>query len=205
MGVININSEGQSGAESEFNFKEKRKWQIALRRYVLQLNKSSSYASYFGIDVQGFRKWIELQFDDELNWDNFSSAWQFDHIVPVAFFNLSKEDDLKLCWNFVNIGIEKLGADKSKGLKRDVFAAKAYFEILFKESGYVVCQKMMAFIDTIHLSDMQPKEQQQAFIRNNKDYLENLGAFSVYDFEKLNSGITAEEIIKEHEFLKKFG
>ena len=75
---------------ADFNFNEKRKWQIALRRYVLEKNKSSQYARYFGLPIYMFRNWIELQFDESLNWDNFSTAWQFDHIVPIALFDLKK-------------------------------------------------------------------------------------------------------------------
>ena len=41
-----------------------------------------------------FRNWIELQFDESLNWDNFSTAWQFDHIVPIALFDLREEEGI---------------------------------------------------------------------------------------------------------------
>ena len=61
---------------SVLTFREKRKWQIALRRYVLEKNKSSFYAPYFGLGIETFRKWIEVQFDSETNWENFSESWQ---------------------------------------------------------------------------------------------------------------------------------
>ena len=91
--------------DAKFVFNEKRKWQIALRRYIIAGFKCFNYAPYFGIDAANFRKWIEIQFDKDTNWENFSKAWQFDHIVPVAYFNLKDEVDLKLCWNFINIWV----------------------------------------------------------------------------------------------------
>src|SRR5690606_10922137 len=101
-------------------FREKRKWQIALRRYVLERNKSSFYAPYFGLDSEKFRNWIERQFDADLNWENFSSAWQFDHVVPLAYFDFSAEEDLRLCWNFTNIRIEKLDAAQKQSFRVDL-------------------------------------------------------------------------------------
>jgi hypothetical protein len=83
--------------EELLKFREKRKWQLALRRYVLEKKAALLYAPYFGLDVNGFREWIALQFTDELNWDNFATAWQFDHIVPVTYFDFTQEEDLYLC------------------------------------------------------------------------------------------------------------
>ena len=87
---------------SLLKFREKRKWQLAFRRYVIEKNKSSFYALYFGLDIEQLRHWIELQFTENIRWDNFGTSWQFDHIVPVAYFDFFNEDDLKLCWNFIN-------------------------------------------------------------------------------------------------------
>lgn len=92
--------------------REKRKWQLALRRYVLEKNISPGYAPYFGLNIVKFRQWIEIQFTGELNWENFGAAWQFEHIVPLAYFDFSIEDDMHLCWNFINIRVESLELKK---------------------------------------------------------------------------------------------
>jgi hypothetical protein len=89
--------------ESLIRFREKRKWQLGYRRYVLERSPSESYAPYFGLDIETLRKWFELQFTDELTWDNFGKAWQFDHIIPATYFDYSNENDLQLCWSFINI------------------------------------------------------------------------------------------------------
>ena len=98
--------------EGLLKFRAKRRWQIALRRYIIEKNPCFAYAPYFGLDIENFRKWIEIQFDEELNWDNFSKKWQFDHIVPVAYFDFDSESDLRLCWNFMNVSVEKLQLNK---------------------------------------------------------------------------------------------
>jgi hypothetical protein len=37
---------------SLLQFREKRKWQIALRRYILERNKSTYYAPFFGLSIE---------------------------------------------------------------------------------------------------------------------------------------------------------
>jgi hypothetical protein len=48
-------------------FREKRKWQIALRRYVIEKNNCITYAPYFGLDRENLRKWFEMQFEEGYN------------------------------------------------------------------------------------------------------------------------------------------
>lgn len=48
--------------------REKRKWQIALRRYVLERNVCVDYAPYFGLDIERMRHWFECQFPPGIGW-----------------------------------------------------------------------------------------------------------------------------------------
>jgi hypothetical protein len=186
-------------------FREKRKWQIALRRYVLEKNKSSYYAPYFGLDISKFRQWIELQFEGGMEWENFSTAWQFDHIVPVAYFDFSDEADLFLCWNFTNIRVEKVEQNKNRGNRVDVLAAKSFFEALHKATGYDVCGRMVEKIIRIEVSQIASNSDLEDFIVENKSYLETVAGFSSYEFDKLNTGTDLKSVLFEKNFLKKFG
>jgi hypothetical protein len=192
--------------EAGFIFKEKRKWQIALRRYVLNGNKSSDYAPYFGIDSKNFRNWIELQFAQGQNWDNFSKAWQFDHVVPVAFFDLANEDDLRLCWNFINIRIEGLDESRASGkVSPGIFSAIHYYQSLYAATGWAFCQQMLTKIEQIREASAIDTTAQANFITQNGPYLTKLAGFTPYDYDKLNSGTTADRIIAENELLSRFG
>lgn len=189
--------------ESLQNSRDKRKWQIALRRYVLEKNKSSFYAPFFGLGIETFRKWIEAQFDDETNWENFSEAWQFDHIVPMSYFDFESEEDMKLCWNFCNIRIEKIDP-LGKHARLDLLAAKSYFAMLFEQTGYVICKKMMEKLAQMENPQLGEYDSLVKFIRERKFYLETLSGCSSYYFDKLNTGTPIGEIRKEIEFLQKF-
>jgi hypothetical protein len=184
-------------------FREKRKWQIALRRYVLEQKWGTSYAAYFGLDSANFRKWIELQFDEETNWDNFSSDWQFDHIVPVAYFDFASEPDLRLCWNFINIRLERLTMNKKRGHRIDVLACKAYFENLYRQTHYSPCREMVRKIEEIEISEIGSTGRLEDFIRENRIYLEKISSFTAYEYSLLNQGVAVENILAEREFLSK--
>lgn len=184
--------------------REKRKWQIALRRYVLEENPCINYAPYFGLDIQHFRKWVSLQFTKEMTWDNFGKAWQFEHVVPVVYFDFSKDIDLKLCWNFVNIRVESIKTSKSKTNWSMLTQAKSYFESLFEKTGYSLCYNMIGRINQIELAESASPNKQIDFIIQNKEYLSLIESYSSFEFELLNSGKTIPEVNREINFLKKF-
>lgn len=48
---------------------------------------------------------LESMFDDKINWLNYGSYWQIDHIVPVNAFNITSYADkvFKNCWSLENL------------------------------------------------------------------------------------------------------
>lgn len=186
-------------------FREKRKWQLALRRYVIESKAAESYAPYFGMDVKGFRQWIELQFTGELNWNNFADSWQFDHIVPVTYFDFTDESDLFLCWNFINIRVESIELNKNRGNRIDVLAVKPYFKDLYNKTGYGFCLKMIEKLEKIEVSNIENHPAIENFIINNKQHLETIASLNQQEFSKFNLGTPLKDIMLEREILKKFG
>jgi hypothetical protein len=191
--------------DSLLEFREKRKWQLSLRRYVLEKNHCQFYAPYFGLPIDDFRKWIEIQFTNDLSWDNFAESWQFDHIVPVAYFDFSLEEDLRLCWNFINIRVERISDNKNRGHRIDVLAVKPYFEALLSKTGLTICNKMLAKINTLQVSYINSEPVLEDFLINKKDNIETLTTLNSDDFKSINEGVTIKDILLEKEILKKFG
>ncbi|MBB1283341.1 hypothetical protein HRH25_03070 [Flavisolibacter sp. BT320] len=193
-----------SDIDDGFLFKEKRKWQIALRRYVLDQHKSTAYAPYFGLDNNKFREWIEGQFTNGQSWDNFSEKWQFDHILPVAYFDFTKEEDLRICWNFINIRVAKTGKEEQREARLDVLGAKVYFCTLYKETNLAICESILVKIQTIEASQLEATRFPTDFINQNKDYIIAMQGLTVEEYERLNTGTTLSALLYEKEFLKKF-
>lgn len=186
-------------------FREKRKWQVTLRRYVLEKNLSPQYAIYFGLSIEEFRKWIELQFTDNLSWDNFGVKWQFDHIIPLAYFDFTDNDDLLLCWNFINIRVINIESGKSPENKIKIIAVKPYFENLFNKTGNTFCLKMIDKIDKMEKSCLIDEAKIENYIIQNKSKIETISTLNKDEFNSLNTGTSLEDILMERDIIKKFG
>lgn len=182
--------------------REKRKWQIALRRYVLEKTPSVAYAPFFGLDNEKMRQWFESQFTEGKGWVSFGINWQFGHIIPVNYFDCFNEEDLKLCWNFINIRVEHINPEGEKGGHPDILTAKNYFSSLLEQTGYPLCKLYLDKINKIEHEEKIATAAQEGFIRNNQAYLNTVSEFSSYAFELLNSGKSPEEVKKDISLLK---
>jgi hypothetical protein len=184
-------------------FREKRKWQINLRRYVIEKTPCPPYAPYFGLDIENIRKWFEYQFTGDLNWGSFAEKWQFDHIIPVAYFDHSIEEEIRLCWNFTNLRVEPFLLNKARGNRLDVLGARSYFYELYLKTGYPVAKALGEKLARIELSEFISSEPQQKFLAEHKEYLIHIENYSTFEFELLNHGRSPEEVKNEIAFLKK--
>lgn len=183
--------------------REKRKWQINLRRYVIEKSPCPFYAPYFGLDIENIRKWFEYQFSDRLTWSNFAKEWQFDHVIPVVYFDSSQDEELRLCWNFTNLRVEPLQYSKPSGSRLDVLGAKAYFDELYEKTGYPVAKHLKDKILKLEMAEFLSSEPQQRFLAERKQYMARIANFSEPEFELLNRGRSIDEAAKELGFLKK--
>ncbi len=184
--------------------REKRKWQIALRRYILERNPCNAYAPYFGLDIENLRKWLECQFTADMDWAGFGSKWQFEYIIPIAYFDFNQDLDFKLCWNFVNIRVVSIEKDEGPALKPDLLIARKYFESLFTTTRYPICEALLLKVDQILAHQQLETNPQQAFIQENRAYLDIINTYSNFEFELLNKGRNPDEVKKELDFLKKY-
>ena len=191
--------------ESLLKGRAKKKWQLAFRRYILEKNISYEYAPYFGLDIENFRKWIELQFTENLEWQNFGSAWQFAHVIPVIYFDFTNEEDLSLCWNFINIRVEKLTPGETLVSGMNILAAKPYFELLYSKTGYSLCLKMVERINNIQGSNIVSEPWLENFIIQHKEEFEKLATLSSEEYSRVNKGMNVTDIFLEREILRRFG
>jgi len=71
-----------------------------LQKY-LQIKQDRSM-SYLGTTMEQYCQYLEQQFTPEMNWDNYGSYWEVDHILPIDSFDLTNEDQLYQCFNYTN-------------------------------------------------------------------------------------------------------
>jgi hypothetical protein len=72
--------------------------------HILSKNaRSNATAEMLGIDHETFIEWIYYQFTPEMDFGNYGTIWNFDHVTPLSKFNLLDEAELKKAMNWRNI------------------------------------------------------------------------------------------------------
>ena len=50
-----------------------------------------------------FKNWIVHQLYGNMIMENYGFVWQIDHCLPIASFNLLDENEMKKCFDWVNL------------------------------------------------------------------------------------------------------
>jgi len=57
-----------------------------------------------GCNIKQLKKHLEQQFEKGMTWDNWGRyGWHIDHIIPIASFDLTKEDEQEKCFHYTNL------------------------------------------------------------------------------------------------------
>jgi hypothetical protein len=55
-----------------------------------------------GCSIEEFRVYFEAMFSDGMDWDNISE-WHIDHRRPCASFDLTNEEEQRICFHYTNL------------------------------------------------------------------------------------------------------
>jgi hypothetical protein len=65
-------------------------------------NKSNSSRELIGCSINFYRMWLEFTFNNQMSWSNYGVIWHIDHVIPIDFFDLTKSDECKKAFNWIN-------------------------------------------------------------------------------------------------------
>lgn len=68
-----------------------------------------------GCEIVFFKKYLEEQFDNKMNWDNYGE-WHIDHIKPCMTFNMKRKGDQIKCFHYKNM--RPLWGDENRKRKK---------------------------------------------------------------------------------------
>jgi hypothetical protein len=59
---------------------------------------------------------LEKQFDDKMNWENYGSYWEIDHIIPKSLFiyEIAESEEFRKCWGLDNLQPLEKSANRKK-------------------------------------------------------------------------------------------
>ena len=64
--------------------------------------KSAHTLELLGCSIDELKVHLEQQFEPGMTWDN-CHKWHIDHIIPCAYFDLTKEENQRICFNYRNL------------------------------------------------------------------------------------------------------
>jgi len=76
---------------------------LSTRIRTLLARKHKSTTEYLGCSVQYFMKWLESQFDANMNWDNYGTYWVIDHVKPCHAYDLTDKEQASECFHWKNM------------------------------------------------------------------------------------------------------
>ena len=83
------------------------------------IRKSNKKIDLIGCSIEIFKRWIIHQLYGDMTIENYGSTWQIDHCISIASCNLSDENDMKKCFNWVNLRPIYSIENNLKGSKND--------------------------------------------------------------------------------------
>ena len=108
----NINYNKRMASDPEFRIRETLKTRLHGALKYQNNTKKDNTVKYLGCTIEYFKKFIEEKFTDDMTWDKHGyyydnnnekqMGFHLDHIIPCAAFDLTKEDEVYLCFYYKN-------------------------------------------------------------------------------------------------------
>ena len=92
--------------KSDTEFMLKKNLAGCIREAIKKQAGEKAYKSMELLDctIEHVRDHLESQFTEGMTWDNMGrGGWHIDHIIPCAFFDLTKPSHQKVCFNWQNL------------------------------------------------------------------------------------------------------
>ena len=67
------------------------------------LGKIKKTMELIGCSHSFLKNWISFQLYGEMRMGNYGSVWSLDHCLAVSTLNLSDENEMRKCFNWVNL------------------------------------------------------------------------------------------------------
>lgn len=85
-------------------FRLKNSLRIRILVALRKTPKSNNTAKLLGCSIEDLKKHLEKQFTKGMTWENHGlRGWHVDHIIPCSAFDLTKENEQKKCFNYMNL------------------------------------------------------------------------------------------------------
>ena len=83
-------------------------WENARKRIwkVMNVKKQTSTDKLIGTTPIMFKLWLEYTFSEKMNWNNYGTYWHIEHVIPLATFDITQNDQVLNAFNWKNCRAE---------------------------------------------------------------------------------------------------
>jgi hypothetical protein len=65
--------------------------------------RKTKFLHLLGCSIPEYRAYLEDKFTQGMSWDNYGhEGWHIDHIIPLSKFDLTREEDQRACFHYLN-------------------------------------------------------------------------------------------------------
>lgn len=121
--MINYNIKKKENIVYQFKYQMRSNLNQHLKK---KSSKQDFTIKYIGCSFDFLKKWFEYNFDDKMNWNNRGLYWHIDHIKPCNSYDLTKQEDIYMCYNWTNLRPLEKYENISKGDKIDYSIINEY-------------------------------------------------------------------------------
>jgi hypothetical protein len=97
--------------KNDINFKIRQCLKSRLNQSIKRIYKSNSIIFLLGCSIDFLKQHLESQFKLGMSWENWGTGhngkgmqeWHIDHIRPCASFDLSKPEEQRKCFHYINL------------------------------------------------------------------------------------------------------
>jgi hypothetical protein len=87
----------------DINYKIKDILRSRFYSAVIKGYKVNSVINLLGCSINDLKNYLNSQFVEGMNWENYGVVWEIDHIKPCSSFDLTKLEEQQKCFDYKNL------------------------------------------------------------------------------------------------------
>ena len=97
-----VNQYHKKTRENNPNLKLANNIRTRMYQVLKGINKHEPTLKLLGCSIKDYNLYLENKFDENMNWDNYGTYWEIDHIKELYKFNLNNKIEQMESFNFLN-------------------------------------------------------------------------------------------------------
>lgn len=90
--------------QTNISFKILKNLRSRIRIALQNKKKINTTIKLIGCSINELKQHLESQFTEGMSWNNYGiKGWHIDHIKPCKLFNLSQQEEQKICFHYTNL------------------------------------------------------------------------------------------------------